>query len=58
MLISNKTVKNRGLFCEIKTGEGKSIIISMFAIYLVLAGNDVDIITSNTDLAKRDSEKM
>ena len=48
--------KSQGIFLQINTGEGKSLIIQFFAAYLALQGNKVDIITSNTVLADRDAE--
>ena len=48
--------KLKGIFLQINTGEGKSLIIQFFAAYLALLGNKVDIISSNTVLADRDAE--
>ena len=48
--------KSQGIFLQINTGEGKSLIIQFFAAYLALQGKKVDIITSNTVLADRDAE--
>lgn len=46
---------NEGLIQEIKTGEGKSLIISFLAVYNHLVLNKkIDIITSSMVLAKRD----
>ena len=42
---------------EVKTGEGKSCIISMTAATYALMGRSVDIVTNSTELAKRDYEK-
>jgi preprotein translocase subunit SecA len=48
--------KHLGRICEIKTGEGKSLIIAMLASYLSLRKDKkVHIITSSPVLAKRDS---
>ena len=44
-----------GIFLQINTGEGKSLIIQFLAAYLALQGNKVDIISSNTVLADRDA---
>ena len=48
--------KSKGMFLQINTGEGKSLIIQFFAAYLALQGKKVDIITSNSVLADRDAE--
>ncbi|AIF82058.1 hypothetical protein I862_07520 [endosymbiont of Acanthamoeba sp. UWC8] len=47
---------NGGL-AQIATGEGKSLIIAMFATIQVLSGRQVDIITSSPVLAIRDVEE-
>ena len=46
----------KGSIGEIKTGEGKSFIVSTLAILLCLYGKKVDIITSNIELASRDQK--
>ena len=48
---------NDGIFLQINTGEGKSLIIQLFAAYLALSGKKVDIISSSTVLADRDAEE-
>ena len=48
--------KSKGIFLQINTGEGKSLIIQFFAAYLALQGKKVDIITSSSVLADRDAE--
>ena len=53
---SDKNSKSQGIFLQINTGEGKSLIIQFFAAYLALQGKKVDIITSNSVLADRDAE--
>ena len=47
---------SQGIFLQINTGEGKSLIIQFFAAYLALQGKKIDIITSNSVLANRDAE--
>ena len=49
--------QNGGL-AEIATGEGKSLIIAIFAAIKVLQGHQVDIITSSWVLAARDVAKQ
>ena len=51
LLESNKN----GIIEEVKTGEGKTIIIAFLAIIHCLKGNKVDILTSSSVLAERDS---
>jgi preprotein translocase subunit SecA len=51
LLESNK----KGLIEEIKTGEGKTIIIAFLAVIYCLKGKKVDILTSSSVLAERDS---
>ena len=55
--ITSIDAKSQGIFLQINTGEGKSLIIQFFAAYLALQGKKVDIITSNTVLADRDAEE-
>lgn len=43
------------LLQQISTGEGKTMILSMVAIYKVLLGENVDIVTSSSVLATRDA---
>ncbi|XP_044261297.1 protein translocase subunit SecA-like isoform X2 [Tribolium madens] len=42
---------NQGRLCQIKTGEGKTVIISLLAVIKALQGWTVDVITSNSLLA-------
>jgi hypothetical protein len=42
---------------QIATGQGKSLIITMYATMLALTGEKVDIVTSSNILAERDAEK-
>lgn len=51
LLDSNK----KGLIEEIKTGEGKTIVIAFLAVIYCLKGKKVDILTSSPVLAERDS---
>lgn len=43
---------------EIKTGEGKTLIVTMLATYRALLGEKVDVVTSSSELAKRDADKQ
>ena len=49
--------KQRGRLLEIATGEGKSCIVSMFAVIMAKRNQKVDIITSSPVLAERDAEE-
>ena len=51
------TPKDKGLFTQIKTGEGKTTIVAMLAAIKALRGNFVDVLTSSEILAERDSEE-
>ena len=55
LLLSKKNASSKGIFLQINTGEGKSLIIQFFAAYLALQGKNVDIITSSSVLADRDA---
>ena len=48
----------KGRLGEVATGEGKSIIVAMLAVYLNLMGQNVDILTSSSVLSVRDSIEM
>ncbi len=48
----------KGSLAQIRTGEGKSTIISMLALILACEGKCVDIITTTPYLAKRDELKF
>ena len=49
--------KNKGVFAQIKTGQGKSIIIAVLAVIKSLFVKYVDILTSSIELASRDSKE-
>jgi preprotein translocase subunit SecA len=51
VLIFFHSQNNRGRLCQIKTGEGKTVIISLIAVIRALQGVTVDVITSNPILA-------
>ena len=48
----------KGKLAQIKTGEGKSLIIAMLSLANALMGNFVDVITSTHYLAERDQKKF
>ena len=52
------TPKNKGIFAQIKTGQGKSIIIACLAVFKALFLKYVDILTSSSELASRDSKEF
>lgn len=56
MLNRAETKKSaKGVYSQIKTGEGKSLIIPLLAGYHVLRGKRVDVVTTNDYLAERDT---
>ena len=56
LFLTKNEPKLGGIFLQINTGEGKSLIIQFLAAYLALLNNKVDIISSNVILANRDAE--
>ncbi|MEY3106551.1 MAG: hypothetical protein RIT35_717, partial [Pseudomonadota bacterium] len=52
-----KSGADKGRLAEIATGEGKSVIIAMFATLQVLSGEKVDIVTSSSVLAEAGYEE-
>lgn len=51
ILIFMRSKENKGQLCQIQTGEGKTVIVSLLATMKVLQGKQVDVITSNQVLA-------
>ncbi|MFP4199909.1 MAG: preprotein translocase subunit SecA [Clostridia bacterium] len=49
---------HRGMVCEMKTGEGKTLVATMPAYLNALGGKGVHVVTVNEYLARRDSEWM
>ena len=47
---------HKGSIAQIRTGEGKSLIVAMVAAIKACEGNSVDIVSSSHDLARRDCE--
>ena len=56
LFLTKNEPKLGGIFLQINTGEGKSLIIQFLAAYLALLGNKVDIISSSSVLADRDAD--
>ena len=55
LLICLLNENEKGLIEEIKTGEGKTLVISFLAVIYCIQGKKVDILTSSSVLASRDS---
>src|SRR6202044_1181615 len=51
-------ISSQKRLAEIKTGEGKSLIVAMLAVLCALKGKKIDIVTSSSELAKRDAEEQ
>ncbi|CAF1419452.1 unnamed protein product, partial [Rotaria sordida] len=56
-LIALHPNNNQGRLLQVATGEGKSTIISVLAVFYALKGKTVDIVTSSPILAERDSKE-
>ena len=56
--LKNEKTISKGKLAQIKTGEGKSLIIAMLSLANALMGNFVDVITSTHYLAERDQKKF
>lgn len=57
-LLTLLKAESRGCLAEVKTGEGKTKIVSMFAALKALQVDFVDVVSSSTILAKRDAHEM
>jgi preprotein translocase subunit SecA len=57
LVLLNHPKACKGRIAQVKTGEGKSIIIAMLAFYHAALGHTVDIVSSSRYLARRDQEK-
>ena len=53
-----KILTGKGALAEVKTGEGKSYIIAVIAIVLAQFNRQIDIVTSNLQLAFRDEKEQ
>lgn len=51
-------VLHQGAICEMKTGEGKTLVATLAAVLNSLAGRGVHVVTVNDYLAKRDANWM
>ena len=56
LFLTRGETKMGGIFLQINTGEGKTLIIQFLAAYLALLGNKVDIISSSVVLADADAD--
>lgn len=52
LLIFFETIGDEGKLLQISTGEGKTLIVSLFVAIQILKGETVDVITSNSVLAE------
>ena len=55
LFLTKSEIKLGGIFLQINTGEGKTLIIQFLAAYLALLGKKVDIISSSISLANIDA---
>jgi preprotein translocase subunit SecA len=58
MLDAYEMPNRKGKLLQISTGEGKSAIICAVAIVLALKGHKVDIVTTTSILAERDTKEF
>jgi preprotein translocase subunit SecA len=58
LAILRKPESMKGRIAQIKTGEGKSLIVAMLAAYIASTGKFVDIVTSSDKLSIRDYDKF
>ena len=56
--LADDILNDRGSIAEVKTGEGKSFIIAILGTVLAQFGRTVDVVTSTSELAKRDQENQ
>ena len=54
--LADEILHSKSSIAEVKTGEGKTFIISVLAILLTQYGKKLDVVTSTTELAKRDKQ--
>jgi hypothetical protein len=58
VLIFFRGPRSEGMLCQMKPGEGKTVVVAMLAIVRALQGKRVDIITSSSILAEKRVEEM
>lgn len=56
--LADDVLNDSGSIAQVKTGEGKSFVISILATVLAEFGRTIDIVTSTSELAKRDYENQ
>jgi len=56
-LLSPNLPDRKGYLAQVKTGEGKSMILALTALTMACQGKCVDVITSTAHLAQRDQQK-
>lgn len=56
--LADDVLNDSGSIAQVKTGEGKSFVISILATVLAEFGRTIDIVTSTSELARRDYENQ
>jgi hypothetical protein len=58
LLLDQVPTEARGTYAEVKTGEGKSLMLALLSAYKACCGHKVDVVTSNSYLAERDAARF
>ncbi|KJE92909.1 hypothetical protein CAOG_003791 [Capsaspora owczarzaki ATCC 30864] len=58
VVLSLLATPRKGRLGQVKTGQGKSVVVSMLAATMAMRGHPVDIVTSSVSLARRDAKEM